>query len=115
MKRMRFSLRTLFIVVAIVALAMAWVEPNLRWKRDRESAGVSEGYPDFISIVARETLHRRTTETLPWGLRLFGARPVPVLHFHSGVPATTKSVEELQRLFPEADIIEIWYPTFPAE
>jgi hypothetical protein len=106
----RFSLRTLFLLVAMAGVLIAWITADLRWIHERHNAKVHVGEPIIVGYsVARETLHERSSDLLPISLRLLGETAVPVLTRH---PLDMR-VDDLHRLFPEADIIEIWYPTYP--
>ena len=106
----QFGLRTMFVVVTVVAVPAAWASYNLNWIRQRHAAEAAPGLPRFVSYAARETLHRRSTETLSWGLRLFGEQAVPLVNCG---PASKMKVDDLKTLFPEAEIIEVWYPSNP--
>jgi hypothetical protein len=107
---LRFSLRTLFVLVTVASLSAWWVTTQLTWVRHRRAADAQHGYSEFVSIVVREKLHQTESKELTWGLRLFGEEAVPVLHCH---PASELKAAELRKLFPEADVIEIYYPSFP--
>jgi hypothetical protein len=109
---LRFSLRMLFVAVTLICLLIGWATASIKWIRDRHAADVETGFPSFRSFIAHETLHRRSAERLPWALRLLGEQPVPLIH--CGPPSIVKA-DELQRLFPEADIVEITYPSVPEQ
>lgn len=106
----RFSLRTLFALVTIVAVVIWWVCMQLNWIQRRHAAGEQVGYPTLVSFAASERLHPKSQQRPSWPLQLLGEEAVPVLHCH---PGSAVKAEELCNLFPEADIIEIYYPTVP--
>lgn len=91
----RFSLRTLFAVVTVVAIA-AYVVTVLSMVRQRAQA--HQVYP------IRATYTRPgDTKRPPFIWRLFGAETVHVVSLD---PAGTNSdVENLKRLFPEAHVV----------
>jgi len=94
----RFSLRTLFVVVTVIACWLGW---SLNWMRDRAEARAwiqEHGY-----LVPRELVPRPVAA--PWGLRLFREQG----EFSVGIEAQKVPVNELkplarklQRLFPES-------------
>ena len=66
MKRPRFSLRTLFVLVAIAGVPMAWGAYQLNWIRQRH---------EFISHFGAVSGYSPTTvdpQAAPWPLSLFG-------------------------------------------
>ena len=107
MERLRFSLRMLLVLIALIAIPLAWFGYYLNWIRLRHAAHIDRGFPGFVSYAARETLHRRTADGLPYAMRLLGEESVPLLNCG---PRTRLSATELRQLFPEADIAEVWYP-----
>ena len=91
----RFSLRTMLVVLT---LAAAWLAVQAKWVRDRHAAlerldgagYTTTGYPSYRDP--------------PWQLRLFGERSVDGIVVHRLKDADGRKVEELKRLFPEADV-----------
>lgn len=100
---LRFRLRTLLIAVAILAVPMAWVGHSLRWIEQRRAAIVSiygRGFYwlDRLSGFGNDSFERPDAPGLLW---LFGERG------QSGIvrpKLTTYTREELERLFPEAEV-----------
>ena len=103
----RFSLRTLFVVVT---LACCWCGYQLNWIRERhgiaEDPQVSVGWynPEFPLIMPGYE------DKAPWTLQLFGERRavwvvVWTKSMHPG-PDWRERIPEIQRLFPEALIMD---------
>jgi hypothetical protein len=94
----RFSLRTVFVLVARVGVAAGWVACQLNWIQQRHEFfkcdGVSYSYPG----AGAKTL-------VPWSLRLFGE---PAYAQITTFPAEMKMA---QSLFPEAMILKGPHPS----
>jgi hypothetical protein len=90
MKRPRFSLRTLFVLVAIAGVPMAWGAYQLNWIRQRH---------EFISHFRAVSGYSPTTvdpQAAPWPLSLFGENGYTcMLHFPES------QLKRAQALFPE--------------
>src|SRR5262249_27569148 len=95
MRRPRFSLRMLFVAVAILSLPLGWTGYPQNWIRERHSFFLKE-QPDGGSI-GRGSL----PPNAPWSLRLFGERGVKELWVFR------EDKERATQLFPEAKIL-IW-------
>jgi hypothetical protein len=103
-RRFRFGLRTLFVVVTVVA---CWCGYQVNWIRQRQAA-IGSGdarivwYGPGDLFFPDPTTQKQPVEApveAPWNLRLFGetgARGVVVRH--------RSDVERMRRLFPEASI-----------
>jgi hypothetical protein len=96
---LRFRLRTLLIAVAVLAMPMAWVGYSLRWIEERHRA-LGEWHYRLNTNAALP--YPRTNA--PGCLWLFGEMGFSVLHWSHDAPGTR---EEIERLFPEAEIREI--------
>ena len=90
MKFLRFRLRTLFIVVAVLGIPMGWVAYQLNWIRERHGFVTQKHCATTMVIFSAHT-------KAPWSLSIFGENPVSAL---TEVPA--EYAEEGRRLFPEA-------------
>jgi hypothetical protein len=108
---LRFRLRTLLIVVAVLAVPCAWVGQTVRWIRAREVV-VRDQYgenPDSnIELVAYFLIDASGVSPaprpdMPLGLRLLGQREIPAVFYKSG---ETPSKERLTELFPEAFVLD---------
>src|SRR5690349_19031409 len=89
----QFSLRTLFVLVGLVSILMAWVGYSLNWIRQRRAL-IETG-------IVQPATWRIEPATAPAGLWLFGESGVS----HLWVRRTPdQSVEDISRLFPEAGI-----------
>jgi hypothetical protein len=89
----RFSLRTLFVVVTVLAIGLSWVAYQLNWIRERHKAlGVDGSDPmAWVEIPSRRA---------PWSLRIFGEFGSAVI-----VPFHSSDRARLRSLFPEATIV----------
>ena|ERR1700722_3385260 len=84
--RWSFSLRTMFVVVTLLAIPMAWVACQLNWIRERN---------DFLA--ADLAIPSRPPYPAPWSLRLLGERGQ-----QSILVRDCRNYEEARRLFPES-------------
>ena len=95
----RFSLRAIFVTLALAAIPLGWVAYQLDWIRQRhaflERAGVVQYPPVAVD------------RPLPWSLRLFGESQ----QFLIGVPQ--EDLELVQQLFPEAILNLVGPPAAP--
>ncbi len=96
MKLPRFSLRTLLILVALVAIPMSWVAYQLNWIRQRHEFLQREG-------VVSKTINM--DRPFPWGLRLLGEQKQYLLD----VPQDD-GFQNVLKLFPEA-VVNLRAPT----
>ena len=105
----RFSLRTLLVLLALVAIAMAWVTSQLKWVRDRNRARVwIEQHGGLhteknVGLGSIEEIYMPPYGRAPWNLRLCGEESVGLIEISmklSEQPAY--SGPDLKSLFPEA-------------
>jgi len=94
----RFSLRTLFVVVAVLAALAAW--SGRTWNRVQERRMALVHYPIY-SLAINGPSEPRPKPPLLW--RLFGAKEVHVVYMRP--TATDEEIEKVQVLFPEATIV----------
>ena len=99
MKLPRFSLRTLFVLVAIAAVPMGWVAYQLNWIRQRhEFIRQTDFHPSAstaLGLWQSWQSEGAPSYPPPWSLRVFGEQEQRILFFR-------QSQEERARdLFPE--------------
>jgi hypothetical protein len=95
MKRPQFRLWTLFVVVALASVPMAWVAYQLNWIRQRH-----EFYSHYqISHMFHDGMRLEPLKS-PWSLRLFGESP------RGDIDVLKEFMPEAKRLFPEASVHE---------
>ena len=92
MKLPRFSLRNLFVLVAIASLPMAWSAYQFNWIRQRHEFYDRYNVPHLYSVD--------TVRECPWSLKLFGEQP----QWSLDVPK--ERMDDAQWLFPEASVME---------
>lgn len=105
-----FSLRTLFVVVTVLACWLGW---NLNIMRQRNQAMariVSENgqvitYDEFEKMVPA-VRGKISTRQLPIGLRLLGTNPVAFINV-PGESFTEHEADRIDRLFPEARVMRV--------
>ena len=85
----QFSLRTMFVLVFVVSVPLAWVGYSLSWIRQRHEALDARLVYDFSDSA---------TTTAPGGLWLFGEQGV------IGILCSPENAELARRLFPESSI-----------
>ena len=85
-----FTLRTLFVLVAVMAVGLAWLGVQVKWIHDRWEARRRYAGMHIAEVCA------------PWSIRIFGEHGIGVI----GMPPWQTDAErkELQGLFPEARI-----------
>ncbi len=88
---LRFRLRTLLIVVAVVAVPCAWVSYSLKWIEERRAL-ITSG-----SVSVNPFAQPIDAPSYLW---LFGEQGV------SQMGGTRDMTEKARRLFPEAEVIE---------
>ena len=99
----RFTLRTLLVVVLLLAIPLGWLAVQLKWIRDRHEALRGLMQPPsraFILDWSSSFVHERD-DVLPWSLRLLGessVRQIFILH------GQESELQPLRRLFPEAEV-----------
>ena len=97
MKLPRFSLRTLFVLVAIASVPMAWSAYQLNWIRQRH---------EFLHRIGGQGLGGISEiyfPKCPWSLSMFGERPQDVIWVYESQEA------EAVALFPEAHVKAVKY------
>ncbi len=97
----QFRLRSLFVLVALAALA-CYPANQVHWLRERRAFLAHEGVTDWTVAYARHPVARPTAPGLLW---LLGEKGVGKLVVR---PENEADVAAAKRLFPEAEIIEGW-------
>src|SRR5581483_3744764 len=113
MRRFQFSLRTLLIVVTLLAIPCGWLGWQAKIVRDRKATWAriskSGGHDSALwslTTSQREPDRRGTgyPKTVSWIRRLLGDRPVNGIILPDTLPPD--DVEQILKIFPEA---EMWY------
>ncbi|TWU51525.1 hypothetical protein Poly59_31170 [Rubripirellula reticaptiva] len=101
----RFSIKTLLFVVAIVAVATAYVVTQLSWIAERKRAIAWMHETDSYWAELPGDFRPDLDNSAPWRIRMFGAsgvrRACVIVYSERTIRART---DQLKRLFPEADI-----------
>src|SRR5262245_31255232 len=90
----RFSLRSVFALVTVLALFLGWSTTQLRWISQRQ-----EALRQFRAVPGG---------TPPWSIRLFGATGCKAIYLddkEDSDPQLARTARDMQRLFPEAALI----------
>jgi len=102
-----FRLRTTFVVVAVVAVPMAWAAYSLNWIRERRAAMRMPGVFAAYDAQLFDAKIYGAPGQAPWTIRVFGERRVSNVCYIELPGRTTSALhEELCRLFPEAYVYE---------
>jgi len=103
--QLRFSLRTLFILVAIFCLPAAWIGNQLMWIHERHAAlDFREENGWSVFMVTGYSIRHMTSA--PWQLRIFGERgETGILMPNTDQRPALK--QRLAELFPEAKIYDV--------
>jgi hypothetical protein len=106
-RRFQFRLRTLMIVVTLLAAACAYVSHEVRIAKERrEAAETYEPLREIVKKVWRGRLEYSVRTVLieaPWPLRWFGEDGYKAIVVPDNTPAEEKV--RLERLFPEASVV----------
>jgi len=102
-RRFQFSLRTLFVLVTIVAAPLAWLAVQLKWIHDRHDAwdwAMDYNEPVLVSLAPPEI-------EFPWVLRMLGEKShATTLYFSPRTAEEKEPVSRVRALFPEANVLE---------
>lgn len=114
----RFSLRTLFVMMVLTSIPLAWVSYSLNWIRERREflshtgvVGLVDGpavlyiSPTMSHALARQSVPASVPvfeRSAPAGLWLFGE--VGICELSCDVAAFPQAAEKAKVLFPEANI-----------
>jgi hypothetical protein len=110
-----FRLQTLFVVVAILSIPLAWVGYSLSWIKQRRDAIT----PKKVSeIDMRDALWPAANPDgptdAPSGLWVFGEKGIYAIALHW--EASDSDLERVMRLFPEAKVVRSPLPRkFPGQ
>jgi len=109
----RYSLRTLFVLVTLMAVLLAWIGVQLKWIHDRHE--LSPHY-NRTTVVYKAYHHYDEThpyktapyKTAPWSLRVFGEKGVDEIEIDRDQSGSAQESERqrLGSLFPESDLVE---------
>lgn len=100
---LRFSLRTMLVLLLVLSIPLAWLAVQLKWIRDRREALRRLMQPPsraFILDWRSSFVHERDERT-PWSLKLFGEEGERLIFIRYGEESELKP---LRRLFPEAEV-----------
>jgi len=104
----QFRLRTLLIVIALLATALGWLGWQLRFIRSRRMAMDETRKWAVETNQMRRALpywtEVRDPEEIPWYRRALGDATVARVLIINGGGATDDDARRLRELFPEADI-----------
>jgi hypothetical protein len=114
-----FSLRTSFVLLTILGAVLAWAGYQLKWIRDRHAALVelpkygnyarNDGQTitaDGLGFGSVKPSILVTTSRAPWSLRPFLESGIAMITIAETADAAAddRAVQQLSRLFPEADV-----------
>lgn len=101
----RFSLRLLFVIVALLSCMGAWVGYQLNWIRQRRDAReddlVRPLWDHTTSLVGAPYMQA------PWPLELFGEEPAGVRILYVRDTATDEELARVRGLFPETEVFRL--------
>lgn len=105
--RPRFSLRTLFVVIAVCAVVLAWRQSAVNWDAQRYKA--LEWLRSSVDLPMW-SVWWFPKDDVPWSLRFWGKKSSGVKFAHFDLDKLPKEhhhwVEDLVRIFPDAEIWE---------
>ena len=102
----RFSLRTLFVAVTLLAIPLGWLGYSVHWIRQRHAALAASGPAAGWTTqnMGWEGFPLSPERQAPGLLWLFGELGVSRIHISHG--PSDKEVAHLKSLFPEAAILD---------
>ena len=95
--RPRFSLRTLFVLVTIIALPLGWVAYQLNWIRQRHALNDWAKRHDVKYIFFKDSEYQPS-----WVLWLFGEPAYAGMLIHLGTDESESEIEQLKRAIRNA-------------
>src|SRR5436190_23636284 len=93
--RPRFSLRTLFVLVALASAPMAWTAYHFHWIQQRRA--FRDAHPQELCSMPNQA---------PWQLRIFGETG----YEHQAIFIRQQYLREAKELFPEVDRVIVASP-----
>lgn len=103
-RRFRFSLRTLLIVVTVVALACGWLLDTYRFVQSRRELWPSLDDGEY-SLFAAQLIPAADPATISWPRRLMGDFACDTLIYAPARDPDGSQLRRARRLFPEARIL----------
>ena len=107
---LRFSLRTFFVLLMLLGVALGWAGAQLRWIRERRAAREwIDAHGQRWEEVAESAEPPPLVNTAPWSLQLFGEYgefEIEIEPQRINVSEPSWDVNEIRRLFPEAHVRE---------
>jgi hypothetical protein len=98
-----FRLRTVFVVVVLLSLPLAWVAYSLNWIRERHFVLI---HKDGAAMEMKPGLwladKPNGPNSSPGGLWLFGEKGILMITLYPEEPDA--EVDRVKKLFPEADV-----------
>jgi len=107
--RLKFSLRTFFVVVTLLCLPCVWIGYQLNWIRERREARHWLEAHEQMYIRARDAVDSVLPEPAPAGLDLLGEEGVAYISLFPTEEHPfdrQEKLAELSRIFPEASYFE---------
>jgi hypothetical protein len=100
---LRFSLRTLFVVVFAAGCVLGCAVYYLDWVRQRrEFLARDSVYVPVVDFVTVENWH-----SAPWPLRWFGAEAAHFPQFNLPADTSDEDLTRVQKLFPEVKVARL--------
>ena len=93
-ERPRFSLQSMFVLIAIISLPMCWVAYQSNWIRQRHEYLKKWEYLERLGSMPHSD-----SMPYPWQLKLFGEQS------HDFIMAIKSNKAEAKSLFPESYIV----------
>jgi hypothetical protein len=111
---MQFSLKSFFAFATVFMVVSSWFAVQIKWVRDRHNAlhwieSTQDDPPFYGGTVGGIEPPFPDDDRTPWTLRLLGEKGVGMVLVddHWLGPSAPYSLDELRRLFPEAEVIAI--------
>ncbi|MEX2113743.1 MAG: hypothetical protein WD845_11190 [Pirellulales bacterium] len=105
--RLRFSTRALFALITLVALFCGWTLAQMRSRQQLLGAFRSRGIQVAMDKSSRKNPSPRS---VAWTTPAAWFQPIRSIAVESG-KLTPAELDHLQRQFPEADVVEVYFGT----
>jgi hypothetical protein len=117
-RRWSFTLRTLFVMVTVLAAGMGWVAYHANWMLERKHG---REWLDAHGVGGSIGFSREARPSLSWTLKMLGEQPLELFCIGAldderrDLPEYRRRVAAISLLFPECQIVDIDAQDWPSD